>query len=38
VGIDGWFLLDTLDAASTADWMKTLPVVMTLRTSLRAAV
>jgi transposase len=32
VGSDGWMLLDALDAASTADWMKTLPVVITLRT------
>lgn len=32
VGSDGWLLLDQLNAASTADWMKTLPAVMTLRT------
>lgn len=32
VGSDGWLLLDQLDAASTADWMKALPAVMTLRT------
>lgn len=32
VGADGWALLDALDAASTADWMKTLPAVTTLRT------
>ena len=38
VGADGWMLLAALDAAATADWMKTLPAVMTLRTSLRAAV
>jgi transposase len=32
VGADGWALLAALDAASTADWLKTLPAVMTLRT------
>src|SRR5215467_13976833 len=32
VGADGWALLQALDAASTADWMKTLPAVSTLRT------
>lgn len=32
VGTDGWTLLQALDAASTADWMKTLPAVSTLRT------
>jgi transposase len=32
VGVDGWFLLQALDASSTADWMKTLPAVSTLRT------
>jgi transposase len=32
VGADGWALLDALDAPSTADWLKTLPAVMTLRT------
>lgn len=32
VGADGWTLLHALDAASTADWMKTLPAVTTLRT------
>src|SRR5215471_9547453 len=32
VGADGWTLLQALDASSTADWMKTLPVVTTLRT------
>lgn len=32
VGADGWILLDALDAASTADWLKTLPAIMTLRT------
>lgn len=31
VGADGWTLLDALDAASTADWLKTLPAIMTLR-------
>src|SRR5215471_12483834 len=31
VGADGWVLLHALDAASTADWMKSLPAVMTLR-------
>src|SRR5689334_24872654 len=31
VGADGWLLLRALDAASTADWLKTLPAVMTLR-------
>jgi transposase len=32
VGADGWTLLSALDAPSTADWMKTLPAVSTLRT------
>ena len=32
VGADGWTLLQALDAASTADWLKTLPAVTTLRT------
>jgi transposase len=32
VGADGWTLLHALDAASTADWLKTLPAVTTLRT------
>jgi transposase len=32
VGVDGWTLLDALDAPSTADWLKTLPAIMTLRT------
>src|SRR6266700_940414 len=32
VGADGWSLLHALDAASTADWLKTLPAVTTLRT------
>jgi len=32
VGTDGWTLLHALDAASTADWLKTLPAVKTLRT------
>src|SRR6266567_6997272 len=32
VGVDGWALLDALDAPSTADWLKTLPAIMTLRT------
>src|SRR5258706_450537 len=32
VGADGWTLLHALDAPSTADWLKTLPAVMTLRT------
>jgi transposase len=31
VGVDGWFLLQALDASSTADWVKTLPAVNTLR-------
>ena len=35
VGADGWALLAALDAASTADWVKSLPAIMTLRTSLR---
>jgi len=30
VGADSWTLLDALDAASTADWLKTLPAIMTL--------
>jgi transposase len=33
VGADGWMLLDALQAPATADWMKTLPAVMTLRTT-----
>jgi len=32
VGKDGWALLEALDAASTAAWLKSLPAVMTLRT------
>ncbi|HEY4388826.1 MAG TPA: hypothetical protein VGN34_30615 [Ktedonobacteraceae bacterium] len=32
VGADGWSLLQALDAPSTADWLKTLPAVTTLRT------
>jgi transposase len=32
VGVDGWRLLQALDAASTADWLKTLLAVSTLRT------
>jgi transposase len=32
VGADGWTLLQALDASSTADWLKTLPAVTTLRT------
>jgi len=32
VGADGWTLLDAVDASSTADWLKTLPAVTTLRT------
>jgi transposase len=32
VGVDGWALLDALDAPSTAEWLKTLPAIMTLRT------
>src|SRR6266699_1061101 len=32
VGADGWVLLDALDASSTADWLKTLPAIKTLRT------
>ena len=32
VGTDGWTLLHALDAPSTADWVKMLPAVMTLRT------
>jgi transposase len=31
VGADGWALLQALDAASTADWLKTLPAITTLR-------
>jgi transposase len=31
VGADGWTLLRALDAPSTADWLKTLPAVTTLR-------
>jgi hypothetical protein len=38
VGADGWMLLQALDEALTADWMKTLPAVSTLRTSLRATI
>jgi len=38
VGVDGWALLDALDAPSTADWLKTLPAIMTLRTSLPTTV
>jgi hypothetical protein len=38
VGKDGWAKLPALDAPSTADWLKTLPAVMTLRTSLRPTV
>ena len=38
VGADGWAWLDALDAPSTADWLKTLPAIMTLRTSLRTTV
>ncbi len=38
VGADGWVLLHALDASSTADWLKTLPAVTTLRTSLRTAI
>jgi hypothetical protein len=38
VGRDGWALLEALDAPSTADWLKSLPAVMTLRTSLRPTV
>jgi transposase len=32
VGADGWVLLHALDASRTADWLKTLPAVTTLRT------
>ena len=32
VGADGWTLLSALDVPSTADWLKTLPAVSTLRT------
>lgn len=32
VGADGWTLLAALEAPSTADWLKTLPAIMTLRT------
>jgi transposase len=32
VGADGWTLLSALESSSTADWMKTLPAVSTLRT------
>jgi transposase len=32
VGADGWMVLDALQAASTPDWMKTLPAITTLRT------
>lgn len=38
VGVDGWALLEALDAPSTADWLKTLPAIMTLRTSLPTTV
>jgi hypothetical protein len=38
VGRDGWAKLPALDAASTADWLKSLPAVMTLRTSLPTTV
>jgi hypothetical protein len=31
VGADGWTLLQALHLPSTADWLKTLPAVMTLR-------
>lgn len=32
VGADGWTLLRALDAPTTAEWMKTLPAIATLRT------
>ena len=32
MGADGWSLLTALDAATTPDWMKTLPAVTTLQT------
>ena len=32
VGADGWMLLAALEAPATADWMKTLPAIYTLRT------
>jgi transposase len=32
VGVDGWMLLDALEAVDTPDWMKTLPAITTLRT------
>src|SRR5438132_293556 len=32
VGADGWMLLAALDAATTPDWMKTLPAITTLHT------
>jgi transposase len=32
VGTDGWMLLDALQAPTTADWLKTLPAVIILRT------
>ena len=38
VGADGWMLLDALQAACTPDWMRTLPAVTTLRTSLRTTI
>jgi hypothetical protein len=38
VGADGWTLLHALNASSTADWVKTLPAVISLRTSLRTAI
>jgi hypothetical protein len=38
VGADGWLLLDALQALSTPDWMKDLPAVTTLSTSLRTTI
>jgi transposase len=38
VGADGWMLLDALQAPSLPDWMKALPAVTTLHTSLRATI
>jgi transposase len=38
VGADGWMLLAALEAPATPDWMKTLPAITTLQTSLRAAI
>ena len=32
VGADGWAVLKALDAPSTADWLKTLLAILTLRT------